>query len=65
MQTAICALFIQTRVELPEEGCKSGKILKRAACVEARGTSFSRRETEAASQGRDWNHEGLSALGFD
>lgn len=46
-------------------GWKSGTVLKRAVCVEARGTSFSRRETEAASQGRDWNDEGLSALGFD
>lgn len=41
MQTAICALFTQTRVELPEEGWKSGTILKRAVCVEARGASLS------------------------
>lgn len=37
MQTAICFLFIQTRVELLEEGHKSGKIVQREVCVEAWG----------------------------
>lgn len=63
MQTAICSLFIQTRVELLEEGCKSGKFFKTAVCVEARGKSLLR-ETEAASQGRDWNDDGISADGL-